>query len=386
MNGEIKKAPEPESEPSVLLNQQETDFLNYLRKETSEDFVDVAYRFYSLLAPAYPDLKNPFELDYKEAAQRLDPRKGGTLEHHQGEKITDSALIKAVFDTAAELGFLSQEVLEPRNEMEEWLGIVSEPIKVDNPVEAVVVPGGASDTIIKRLYHALNAIHSGAVKTDKLILLTGHRPLRPDKSENNILRDKGYTNEGTTEFDLAKNAAKDFINVDFEQSTTETRPIVFNGHTYQVEIITLKKKIAGQEKEIVLINAPFDQNRRRPDGTPVDRAITEETFKALQEYLGGFDSSKELYLVSHDIWQLGQNLFARETLEKNIGRKITGSGPRLIDRVQKNEAGELTLRKPDDVLAEMNKYFNISRRFWETVKLSEYEAQLTDNLRGTNKD
>ncbi len=347
------------------------DYQKYLHQESllrevEEDFADVAYHFYQLFAQIYPQFPLPNSLDFVEVAKYLDPRKGGALEYGQEEKVNETESAQLVFAAAEKLGLVKKEIVSARNEIESRLKIYAEPIAYDKEVEAAVVLGGAGETFIKRMYHALEAIKTEKVKTSRIILLAGERKVA--QRENDLLQKDGYT-AGETEFDLAKGAVIDLTKENWGKIGEEKRNVVLGKDNYEMDLISGKITLeTGKVVEVTIINSPYDKKRTLKDGTLANRATTEETFVALNEILTGFNTDKTLYLVSHDIWQPAQMLFAQETIGKDKGRRIIGSGPKNIDRVKMDEEGNWQLSDPGAVLSEINKYFNIVQRFYETLK------------------
>jgi hypothetical protein len=250
--------------------------------------------------------------------------------------------------------------------MEKKLGIYSNPFGYKDEIEAIVVTGGAGETLIKRTYHALEAIKQNKIKTKKLILLTGYRDV--SLRENETLKTDGFTS-GLTEFDLAQGAIFDLVPGGLKNLTKGKRNMFLGGDTYSMDIISGNCLVGSKKNmEVVIINSPFNKKRTLPNGTLVNRATTEETFICLSQFLGDFDTSKSLYFVSHDIWQPAQMLFAQKVLGKENGRNIIGSGPININRVNLNSQGQLELNDPGAVLSEINKYFNIASRFYQELK------------------
>jgi len=345
---------------------EKDDFQKRLLYETEQDFADVAYQFYQLFSKKYPNFPMPNSLDFSEVASYLDPRKGGSLEHGHAEEVNDSESQQLIFDTAVKLGFVNREVVNPRNEVETKLGIYSDPITYEGNIEAIVVMGGAGETLIKRTYHALEAIKSGKVKTEKLILLTGYRNVSP--RENDLLKKDGFT-PGETEFQLAQGAISDLIIGGLGDSKRKSQQVVLGNNEYPMNLILGNYSIGdGKNIDIIIVDSPFNKKKTLSDGTLVSRATTEETFICLSQFLGDFDTSKSLYVVSHDIWQPAQMLFAQKILGKENGRNIIGSGPININRVNLNSQGQLELNDHGAVLSEINKYFNIASGFYQELK------------------
>jgi len=342
-------------------------FQENLLFETQQDFADVAYQFYQLFSKKYPNFPAPNSLDFSEIASYLDPRKGGSLEYGKAEPISDIESQQLVFDTAEKLGFVSKKIVKPNNKLEEKLEISSDLVEYDGDVEALVVPGGAGQTLIKRTYYALEAIRLGKVKTNNIYLLTGEREVA--LRENDLLVKNGFT-PGQSEFDLAQGAISDLLPDGLENLTKEKRTMVLGGDDYQMNIISGSCSVGSVKNvNIVIINSPFDRKRVLEDGTPAKRAITEETFAALSQFLGDFNTNKTLYLVSHDIYQPAQMLFAQKVFGKEIGRNIVGSGPVDINRVWKNSHDEFEMNGHEAVLSEINKYFNVICRFYRELQL-----------------
>lgn len=363
---------------SCNLESNKRGFQENLLFETGQDFADVAYQFYQLFSKKYPDFPKPNSLDFSEIAPYLDPRKGGLLEYGKAEPISDTESQQLVFDTAEKLGFVNKKIVRPNNKFEEKLEIYSDPVEYDGDVEALVIPGGAGQTLIKRTYHALEAIRLGKVKTNNIYLLTGYREVA--SRENDLLINNGFT-PGQTEFDLAQGAICDLVPGGLENLTKEKRNMVLGGDDYQMDIITGSCSVGPTENiHITIINSPFDQKRTLDDGTPAKRAITEETFAALSQFLGDFNTNKTLYLVSHDIYQPAQMLFAQKVFGKENGRNIVGSGPVDINRVRINPQGEFEMIGHESVLSEINKYFNVICRFYRELQTE------TNKTRGLNSE
>ena len=340
--------------------------------EMEQDFADVAYQFYQLFSKKYPDFPFPNALDFSEVAACFDPRKKGSLEHGQGERINDPEFQQLVFDMADKLGFVRKEVVSPRNEMERKLEIYSNPSRYIGNIEAIVVTGGAGQTLIKRTYHALEAIRLGRVMTRKIFLLTGHRDV--SARENDLLMKNGFS-LGQTEFELAQGAVTDLIPSGLKNLRKERQKVVLGGGNYWMNLISGDCLIGQNVMNITILDCPFDKKRTLADGSLANRAITEETFSCLGQLLGNFDT-KTLYLVSHDIYQPAQMLFAQEVLGKQNGRTIVGSGPVNTDRIIINSSGELELTGHGAVLSEINKYFNVANRFYNVLKSEVKESLL----------
>lgn len=346
---------------------EQGNFQKRLLYETEQDFADVAYQFYQLFSRQYPEFPLPNSLNFNEVASHLDPRKGGSLEHGHAEKIDNSEFQRSIFDTAERLGFVNREVVEPRNEMENKLKIFSNPSEYKGDVEAVVVAGGAGETLIKRTYHALEAIRNDKVRTESLILLTGYREVAA--RENDLLEKDGFT-PGKTEFELAQGAISDLVTSEIVDLKRKNQQVLLGGDEYRMDSISGNCSIGfGKNVEVTIIDSPFDRKRLLADGSEAKRAITEEIFSCLSQLIGDFDTGKTLYVVSHDIWHPAQLLIAQEVIGKRNGRKIVGSGPVNTNRVWVDPSGEMKLTDYGGVLGEINKYFSVANRFYQELKV-----------------
>lgn len=297
--------------------------------------------------PDQPFRKGLSEQDGAELVKRTDTRINPE-QYHRGRKVDE----EAVFAVATELGFVKPEICYPFSEWEDLLGISSEdPETVDEQVEAIVVPGAAGLSNLIRLHHAAKIIRTGVVRANRIIVTAGERVTQPEERQR--LLDIGMP-AGETEFELILNALEKTFACTPPRNIPGNLTTEYHGRLYPVQVCQAEAFIGGNDVEITVLNVPFDRKRLLPNGCFASRANTEETFRPLTQILSAEPST--VYVVSHDIWQIVQEMIARRTLPPN--KTVIGSGPRNVNRVTYNPIkGRLCLNGAPDVQDEIKKYY-----------------------------
>lgn len=268
------------------------------------------------------------------AGTRLDPE-----QYHNNREVMD----EAVFNVAVKADFVKPEVYTASNGLEAALGIHSDPERYDGEVEAIIVPGAAGLSNLKRLYHALNAVETGAVQTGRIIIAAGQRSA--PETEQAKLTAAGFM-PGESEYEICQNAVEELIG----QKPQESRsiPMSYGGRNFEAKVSTVED---WHSLRIDVVEAPFDPERKLPNGASATRVNTEETFIPLRSMLS---ENGPLYVVSHDTWQPVQELIAYRMFPEHF---IVGSGPQNLERVTRDETtGKLKLNGASGVQDEMKKY------------------------------
>lgn len=275
---------------------------------------------------------------------RVDPEK-----FHDGVVEVDD---DAVLGAASRLGMIIPRVLYPAVQEEEDLNIYSHPSLCREPAKAIVVMGAAGLSNMKRIYHAIDAVISGAVDTDTIIVAAGKR--QATESERKRVEEAGCT-PGDTEYDLCRRAILDLS--DQEVTDMEDTEVTLGGHTLPVRRAELETDIHPNSKlskkvKIIVIECPFDPSRELENGKLATRPNTEENLAAVQAVLNIADGDT-LYVVSHDCWTLAQILVAERVFPQC---NIYGSGPQNLDRIMACvNTGEPKLCHARDVQDEIRK-------------------------------
>lgn len=268
------------------------------------------------------------------AGTRLNPE-----QYHNDRPVDD----EVVFNVAVNSGFVRPEIYEASNETELALGIHSDPEPCIDEVEAIIVPGAAGLSNLKRLYHAKKAVDSGAVKTRRIIIASGQR--RTDANERAKILAAGFM-PGDTEYECCKNAVEALY--DISPQEIGSIPVAYGEHEC---IAHVAKAIVDKKLKIEVVESPYDPQRRLSNGKLATRANTEETLIPIRRMLS---DEGVLYIVSHDIWQPVQEVIAYRIF---LGHPIFGSAAQNLDRVIKDsQTGRLRLNAAASVQDEMKKY------------------------------
>lgn len=285
---------------------------------------------------AYPDETILSQL-LSAASTRIHPEK-----YHQHRSVDE----ETVFDVAVKSGFVRPEIYQPANQLEAKLGIHSAPEAYEGIVEVILVPGAAGISNLKRLYHALKAIETGAVRTNHIIIAAGQREL--DTGEKTRVTQAGF-HSGDTEYALCQNAVSALLNL--QPTGISPIPMSYGNQEFLAKHCQTSATIGVHSVTIDIIEAPYDPQRTLPDGRLATRANTEETFIPIHRLLAG---NGPIYVVSHDIWQPVQEIIAYRCFPDHV---ILGSGPQNLERVSRDEqTGTLRLHAAASVQDEMKKY------------------------------
>lgn len=289
---------------------------------------------------AHPD-REPFEhpgehvIDkiLKAADVRLNPEQYHNNRHVDGD---------VVFDVAVHAGFVKPEILMAENELEAKLGIYSKPKYCSKSVGAIVILGAAGLSNLKRLYHAIKALKTSAVKTEHIIFASGQRAT--SESERAKVLNAGFA-PADTEYESCKKAVLDLLGIE---------PYELSGSSGSCTGDGLIKRVSKAETLGVTIHiteTAFNPSRKLKNNQLATRANTQETLSYVRNTIS---QNELLYVISHDIWQPVQELFVYRELPEY---SIVGSGPWNLDRVFIDQTtGELKLSSPSDVQDEMRKY------------------------------
>ena len=270
---------------------------------------------------------------------RLNPEK-----YHENRDVDEDV----VLDVAKKMGFVKMDVYRARNAMERRLNIYSEPAIYEGAVNEILVFAAAGLSNLVRLYHAVNAIKTGAVKTNRIIIAAGQR--ETSEAERAKLESAGFAS-GKSEFELGMNAVKDLLGIEMEQ--VNGVPMKYADREYMTKLAQAQVEIDGCEVKMEVLEAPYDPARKLENGKLATRANTEETLVSLRELISG--DGGVTYVVSHDMWQPVQEMITRRMLP---GRTIVGSGPQNLDRIYRDsESGTLKLKGAGGMQDELKKYF-----------------------------
>lgn len=281
----------------------------------------------------------------------------------------------AVFMAAEEVGiidaiaetyqpFYLTEEQEVFVEFESGHDIYSEPKPYPGHVEAIIVMGAAGLSVLKRLYHAIKAIKTGAVDTNQIIVATGYRQVF--EAEQKRITDAGCIAAGT-ECELCQRAVTALTGLTLKEG--KPVPMSYDGknelaaQTFNTVYRTRRIRHVSDSPDddicepvninITIVCAPLNPGRKLENGKAATRVNTEESLIPVQHLLKECPENSVLYVVSHDIWQLCQMLVTVRCFPKFI---ITGSGPNSADRVNIDPAtNKPTLKNPADVQDELRK-------------------------------
>ena len=283
----------------------------------------------------------------KEAGTRINPEN-----HHDNREVQEDA----VFEVAQKLDFVKPQIYEAKNELEKTLNMYSDPETYDEDVEEILIPAAAGLSNLVRLRHAINAIESGAVKTNRIIIATGQR--QTTEAERSKLEKAGFT-PGASEFELGKNAVKDLLGAEVED--VDGIPMNYDDREYVANLAQTTVEIGSHEVKIEILEAPYDPERVLENGKPATRANTEETFVPLKNLVDE-NNHKPIYVVSHDIWQPIQEMITRRML---AGKTVIGSGSQNLNRVYLDtESSQLRLNGAGTVQDELKKYLQELKKIY----------------------
>lgn len=151
---------------------------------------------------------------------------------------------------------------------------------------------------------------------------------------------------GESEYEICQNAVEELIGQKPQESGSI--PMSYGGRNFEAKVSTVED---WHSLRIDVVEAPFDSERKLPNGALATRANTEETFIPLRSMLS---ENGPLYVVSHDTWQPVQELIAYRMFPEHF---IVGSGPQNLERVTRDETtGKLKLNGASGVQDEMKKY------------------------------
>ena len=395
----------------------EPEYLDERWIELETELADVSYELTQLYRKLNK-IEESEKVDFRTVVEGLGKlgRELGKREYGNEVEIEDGPTRDLIFDLGVKMGFIKREIIKPaEGSVTERLKISSEFPEEAEVAEAVVVPGAAGISNLRRVAHAMKGIGSGKIVTDRLILVAGERPVGKT-AEPGVMPEYEKPLEvgfrsGDSEYELMKLAVEDLLEEEVEgrgaiEWRTETKEVEFGGQKYPFEVLEAEVEIDGKKIKTQIVNAPYDPQRVLPggEGKLATRSTTEETFQATLEVLGDFDPSKKLYLVSHDMWQIAQLEVAREIFGEKAGREVVGTGPanyepeggRKYEEVGKNEAGETRLRLVgfdsgktySGVLADVTKYLDRMTRTEKRVekRIGDLDAglkgKIEQNLRG----
>lgn len=281
----------------------------------------------------------------------------------------------AVLRAAEEVGIIdttaqTRRLLYPTDEQEAVTefesehDIYSEPKHYPGHTEAIIVMGAAGLSILKRLYHAIKAIKTGAVDTNQIIIATGYRQV--SEAEQKRITDAGHM-AAETECGLCQRAITALTGL----TPKEGKPISMSydgqnalfAQTFNTVYRTGRNRIDPDRPgddiceliniDITIVCAPLNPERKLENGEPATRVNTEESLIPIQCLLKDCSGNSVLYVVSHDIWQLCQMLVTVRCFPSFI---ITGSGPNSTDRIDISPAtNKPMLKSPADVQDELRK-------------------------------
>jgi D-alanyl-D-alanine dipeptidase len=288
----------------------------------------------------------------------LNTRARGTIPFQESKETYDKqrAYTDLILKTAQEQGFVTKTIELATEPIDQKLEILdSQLVPIERPVEAVIVPAAAGLTTITRLRDAVRNIESGAIKTSKLIITTCERPV--EEREINLLEDKGF-HAGTTEFEFSLSAVRDLLNKDFADTVADL-DISYGTGTLSGKIAGGTVLINGKPVDVEIVSAPINPTRVMYDGTLPKRANTEETFRAVEQFLSSEPGL--LVIESHDVWAPWQGVIAENIFGIDLQKDIIATGPMKSARVTetKDENGEtiIGIWQPESVIDEMAKTY-----------------------------
>ena len=329
------------------------------------------------------------EYDDSQIIDGLSTRRRGTLAYHQevvkyDDKEEDdevTLLAKQTYrlkllETGQKLGFLDEKIKQPTNSLEEILDCSSEPEKITEELEAIVVPTAAGLSNIKRAYHVFKAIATGAIVTDKIVFASCDRPT--SETEKKSLTARGFSS-GETEYQLVIGAINDI----FGGFVGETQPIqdsvVFRDSetVYPITGITGQVDINGRLVTVKVVDSPFDKSRVMADGTLATRANTEETYYSVATVLDN-SAKKPVCITSHDIWQLHQLVVAERVFGVNLGRNVFSSAPNNCSRLYIDANGQTDIASAEALEDEMSKYLYELEKLERAVYIKQMTTWLVE--------
>lgn len=181
----------------------------------------------------------------------------------------------------------SPEALELLEKLKQKYMMVGDTVPEEPDFDMGFAHGGAADTSWRRLGYLLQLINQGKVQTDTIGMLASERPV--NDAERTRAEKSGYSKSGVpamTEFDLARNAASDRMDItDDEWTLIEGNdPTIPEQHRYQHTY-----KIAYAEKDgkhVFVLSAPMIvDNRLHPDGKRRNRSNTADTMAMVAKML-----------------------------------------------------------------------------------------------------
>lgn len=236
---------------------------------------------------------------------------------------------QAILHTALELGFLHRELGPP-------LELNGKSLEVAPPkdlapigeVDALIIPGAAGATNGIRLCGALEALRSGAVSTDHLIMTACDRPVSdPEKQRAAAV---GLP-AGDTEFELCIGAAETACGgIIWEKSEIEA-PYP-SDHPTKVHQAWVRLVTPEGMKTMTLsvLSAPINSRRTMTDGSRPTRANTQDTFRAAYPLI---NEGGKVAICSHDTWIPYQEVAGLDTFGLECGSQIVAFGPQKTNRL-----------------------------------------------------
>ncbi|MFZ1301914.1 MAG: hypothetical protein WAQ27_05085 [Candidatus Microsaccharimonas sp.] len=243
-------------------------------------------------------LRNGDARDYHQTTEKYD--KGFSEEYAQ----RDFEYRQAILVAAQELGFIAKAPGVASDPIDQHIGMLDSELEpIQEKVAAVVINGAAGMSNTKRVRDVIRNIESGAIKTDRIILSAGTRPV----SDAEKSRMKPPYRAGDTEFESMKYAVEDLLGVTFNDSETSAINVEY-GDALTAKVETITVTVGGKLVTIQAVEAPYDDRRTMSDGSGAKRINTEEAFLAAVPLLKDIEGA--IVMESHDTWTPWQNLIA----------------------------------------------------------------------------